>query len=215
MKKLLIPKIDVDTSDIESVAEKLSSLSANRIDTINWPEEYPSKPEVSFKIAHNNDNILLQYEVYENEILGVVTEDNGEVWTDSCAEFFITFDDNSYYNLETTCVGRALLGYRKPGVEAEHASPEIMKSIKRLPSLGFENREKQQGDFRWSLTLIIPATAYWKDRIKTFSGIKARGNFYKCGDNLTTPHFVSWSEIDTPSPSFHQPTFFGQLEFEE
>lgn len=214
MNKLVIPYIDIDTSDIEVVAEKLVSMPANMIDVVNWPAEYPSKPEVSFKIAHNGDSILLQYRVHENEILGVVSEDNGEVWTDSCAEFFISFDDGFYYNLETTCVGRALLGYRKIGASSEHAPLEIMRSIKRLPSLGDGKRNKEQGDFRWALTLVIPHTAYWKDDIETFSGLKARGNFYKCGDNLTIPHFVSWNAIDTPAPSFHQPGFFGELEFD-
>lgn len=215
MKKLIIPRINIDTSDINIVADKLSSLPANKVETINWPLEYPSRPEVFFRIAHNGENILLQYEVHEDEILGVVAEDNGEVWTDSCAEFFITFDEGFYYNLETTCVGRALLGYRKIGVEAVHAPVEIVKSIKRLPSLGFTNREKQKGDFRWTLTLVIPHTAYWKDDLKSFGGLKARGNFYKCGDNLTTPHFVSWTTIETPNPNFHQPGYFGELEFEE
>lgn len=215
MKKLIIPRINIDASDINAVADALSYLDANAVDTVNWPSEYPSKPEVSFKIAHNGENILLQYQVHEDEILGVVAEDNGEVWTDSCAEFFITFDNSCYYNLETTCVGRALLGYRQTGVGAVHAPSDIMESIKRLPGLGFTNREKQKGDFKWVLTLVIPCTAYWKDDIKSFAGLKARGNFYKCGDNLTTPHFVSWTTIDTPSPSFHQPGFFGELEFEE
>lgn len=214
MKKLLIPKIDITASDIEAVSRKLAELPANKIDTINWADAYPSKPEVSFRIAHNGDNILLQYTVHENEILAVVTEDNGEVWTDSCVEFFITLDDAHYYNAEFTCIGKALLGYRDFSGKALHGSEAVMKSIKRLSSLGTENKAKEQGDFHWTLTLVIPRTAYWESDIKTFDGLKARGNFYKCGDNLTTPHFVSWAEIDTPNPSFHQPKFFGELEFE-
>jgi hypothetical protein len=41
-----------------------------------------------------------------------------------------------------------------------------------------------------------------------------RGNFYKCGDELGVPHFVSWTKIKTDSPAFHMPEFFGGLEFE-
>lgn len=214
MKKLIVPKIDINSSDIESVAEKLSALPSHAIDTINWPKEFPSKPQVTFSIAHDGNNILLQYRVHEDEILAAVTEDNGEVWTDSCVEFFLSFDGTHYYNTEVTCIGKALLGYREAGKHAEHGSSEIMKSIKRLPSLGTENRPKEKGDFQWILTLVIPRTAYWKDEIQSFDNMKATGNFYKCGDNLSTPHFVSWTSIDTPNPSFHQPAFFGELEFE-
>jgi len=214
MKKLTIPRINSDTTDIRSVADQLANVSPTPIDVINWLAEYPSKPEVSFRIAHNGDNILLQYQVHENEILGVITEDNGEVWTDSCVEFFITFDNDSYYNIEATCTGKVLLGYRKTGVPAEHGSEEIMGSIQRLSSLGTQVIQKKQGDFHWSLTLVIPKEAFWKTDLKSFDGLKVRGNFYKCGDNLTVPHFVAWTEIDTPSPSFHQPGYFGELVFE-
>jgi len=195
--------------------EKFSSLPEYKIDTINWPEEYPSKPEVTFQIAHNGDNIFLKYRVHENEILGLVGEDNGKVWTDSCVEFFIAFDNEYYYNIETSCIGKTLFGYRKPGIDPIHGSPEIMSLIKRRPSLGSMHREKEQGDFHWTMTLIVPRTAFWKDNIQSFNGIKVKGNFYKCGDNLTVPHFISWTKIDTPSPSFHQPAYFGEIEFEE
>lgn len=215
MSKLNIPKISIDASNIDAVALKLSALPLNKIDVINWPADFPSKPEVGFRIAHNGDNILLQYDVKENEILGAITEDNGEVWTDSCAEMFLTFDEAHYYNLECTCIGKALLGYKDfARTSTLHGSPQVMQSIKRLPSLGTANRPKAQGDFHWTLTLVIPRTAFWESNIASFDGLKIRGNFYKCGDNLTTPHFVAWTKIGTPEPSFHQPSFFGEIEFE-
>lgn len=214
MKKIRIPKIAIDASDIDLVAQRLSTLPANTIDTVNWTDAYPSKPEVTFAIAHNSDNILLQYRVKENEILAAVTADNGEVWTDSCVEAFISFDNAHYYNAEFTCIGKALLGYRPFGGKAIHGASDVMQSILRKSSLGNENREKQTGNFDWVLTLVIPRTAFWETNLKSFDGLNAKGNFFKCGDNLTRPHFVSWTTIDTPNPSFHQPSFFGDLNFE-
>lgn len=214
MKKITVPKIFIDASDLNLVAQTLEALPGNAINTINWADTHPSKPEVAFVMAHNGENILLQYKVKENEILAAVTTDNGEVWTDSCVEMFLSFDNRHYYNAEFTCIGKALLGYRQFGEKAVHASKEIMQSIKRQSSLGTANREKQTGNFDWTLTLVIPCTAFWESNIKSFGGLQAKGNFYKCGDNLTTPHFVSWTTIDTPKPSFHQPSFFGELYFE-
>lgn len=214
MKTLTIPKIDISENDIERAEEQLMLQPLHAIDTLNWADNYPSKPEVGFRIAHNGGNLFLQYVVHENEILAEVTEDNGKVWTDSCVEFFVSFDNAHYYNAEFSCIGKALLGYREFGSKhALHAPTEVMSSIRRLPSLGINSIEKTQGDFRWTLTLIIPASAFWKSGIVSFDNLNAEGNFYKCGDNLTIPHFVSWAPIDTPQPSFHQPLFFGKLVF--
>ena len=41
-----------------------------------------------------------------------------------------------------------------------------------------------------------------------------KANFYKCGDELQTPHFLSWNPIKIENPDFHRPDFFGTLEFE-
>jgi len=46
------------------------------------------------------------------------------------------------------------------------------------------------------------------------NGKTMRANFYKCGDKLQTPHFLSWAPIDLPKPKFHCPEFFGELVFE-
>jgi len=215
-KNLLVKKIDIDASDIEAVSRVLSELCIENIDNVNWPKQFPYKPDVSFRIAHNGENILLQYEVQEDEIRGEVTEDNGPVWNDSCVELFLSFDNQYYYNLETTCIGTTLISYRNAdGSVIQHADSKIMKSIKRLPSLGTKKRAKEQGDFHWTLTLVIPHTVYWKSDIKSFDGIQARGNFYKCGDELTKPHFVSWSPISSVERNFHQPEYFGYIEFEK
>lgn len=81
---LQVPFIKVESINEEEIAAKLATLEHNKIACVNWAKEYPSSPKVSFKIAHNNENLFLQYFVEENEILAEVQEDNGPVWTDSC-----------------------------------------------------------------------------------------------------------------------------------
>ncbi|MFR9165690.1 MAG: carbohydrate-binding family 9-like protein [Dysgonomonas sp.] len=214
-KEIIVPKINIDSISPDSIANSIKELPNNKIECLNWEKTYPYKPEVSFKIAHNGDNIFLQYEVNEQEIMALTEEDNGSVWTDSCVEMFISFDDNSYYNAEFNCTGKALLGYRTIGTKSIRADIEIMQSIKRFPSLGHRIIKSQKGNFNWILTLVIPYTASWMHELKGFSGISAKGNFYKCGNNLTIPHYLSWTEVDTPEPSFHQPQFFGNIRFEK
>jgi hypothetical protein len=41
-----------------------------------------------------------------------------------------------------------------------------------------------------------------------------RANFYKCGDQTSHPHWLTWAEVDCPQPNFHLPRFFDRLAFE-
>jgi hypothetical protein len=72
----------------------------------------------------------------------------------------------------------------------------------------------EEGDFTWTLTVAVPIEAFSLSPVTALSGRTLRANFYKCGDELPTPHFLSWSPIKTPKPSFHEPRFFGDLFFE-
>lgn len=213
---LFVPLIDVaDVNNQALIIESMQSVQENKVSCVNWPSLYPSEPKVSFKMAHNGTHIFLHYFVEENEVLAKTAEDNGPVWTDSCVEFFITFGDSSnYYNAEFSCIGKALLGCRIDKNNADHASTAIMNSIKRYPSLGTETFDKKQGNCKWNLLVVIPVSAYWQSGLTTFSGVKAQGNFYKCGDDLTTPHYLSWNPIKTEKPNFHVPQYFGEISFE-
>ena len=64
------------------------------------------------------------------------------------------------------------------------------------------------------MALIIPAEAFFRTAIIGFDGMRMKGNFYKCGDHLQKPHFLSWNPIHVDRPDFHRPEFFGELVFE-
>ncbi len=183
------------------------------VDVVNW-ESYPYKPNVEAQIAYIDDAILLKFNVKEQAVLARTTEPNGEVWTDSCVEFFISPNCNEeYYNFEFNCIGTPLLRHNKDG-EVIFASDSIMSSIKTSSTLGNKPFEERKGDFEWSLAVVIPFVSLFKHNIDGVKGKTMKINFYKCGDNLTVPHFVSWTKIDTEQPSFHQPAFFGEVVFE-
>lgn len=216
---MIVKRIEVYNIDSrDSIADKMADLEKNPIAFANWikPEVNLHLPQVYFKIAHNGEYLFLHYFVHENEILALTAEDNGSVWTDSCVEFFVSFADSTYYyNAEFSCIGRGLLGYRKNRNDSERAGTDILSTIKRIPSLGVETFGSRVGDFSWNILLIIPASAYWKSGLRNFSGVNARANFYKCGDKLAKPHYLSWKPIDTATPNFHLPQFFGELIFEK
>ena len=160
--------------------------------------------------------MLLHYKVEETCIRAIAEKDNDNVYEDSCCEFFFQQKEGpSYYNLECNCAGTLLLGFRENPQSKEHATPEMLQLIDRWSSLGREKRPLQEGDFHWQLALLVPVAVFFQSNINSLDGIHARCNFYKCGDHLSRPHYLSWQPIRTDKPNFHVPQFFGECQFEE
>lgn len=217
MNKLEVRKIDFVPLIAEKTKDILDSqnINSNKIDCVNWKSEYPYQPDVEFKIAHDRDNIVVHFIVKENEIKATRMNDNEDVWNDSCVEFFISFNNDSfYYNIEANCIGATLVSVGTSKNDRKHLTNNEVRKIKRYASLGYSTIEGNNSYQEWELSLIIPKEVFILSDIESFSGVQARGNFYKCGDELKTPHFLSWNAINTDSPNFHVPTFFGKINFE-
>lgn len=213
---MIVPKIYTDCTEAASlplIFDK-EKLSFHSIETVDWAETYPYKPKVQFRIAHTDDKILIHYQVNEKNIRAKYVEDNDPVWTDSCVEFFsIPGDDDIYYNIECNCIGTILLAAGRERNNREQAPQSLLNLIKRWSSLGHEAFSEQKGDYSWQVALVIPYAAFFKHHIQSLDGTTIKANFYKCGDELETPHFLSWSPIKITKPDFHRPDFFGNLEF--
>lgn len=217
-KNLVVKKIVCTASPKGEAVPALldaNNITFHPIDVVNW-KEYPYKPEVCFRIAHTGKEILLHYKVKEASVRAVADKDNGRVWEDACVEFFVSPDgDNSYYNFECNCIGNLLIQGGVVNGSRPMATPEILAMVKRWSSLGNKPFEERVGECCWELTMVIPVTALFKHSLNSLNGKKMKGNFYKCGDKLQTPHFLSWSPINLERPMFHCPRFFGMLTFEE
>ena len=211
MKTITVPKITA-TTDIENIFD---SLPSHTIACCNWPKEFPYTPKASFKLFHDGKTLYIKFEVTENDIQATVTEDQGRTWTDPCVEFFVSPNGNlDYYNFECTCTGKLLLAWHPADAPKEPADKAVLDSVKRNPSLGIAPFALRNGEHSWSVIEEIPATALFRSNIDNFDGKEMTANFYKCGDELPTPHFISWNPIEWEGPSFHRPEQFGKLIFE-
>ncbi len=212
MKTINVPKI-TQAEDLDKI---FATLPEHTIGSCNWPEQFPYTPEAAFRIFHDGKNVYIKFTVTENDIKAAVTEDQGRTWTDPCVEFFVSPQGNlDYYNFECTCIGKLLLAWHPADAPKEAASMNVINSVKRFPSLGTEPFELRKGEHSWSVIEIIPATALFRSGIESFDGKEMGANFYKCGDELPTPHFLSWNPIEWAEPSFHRPEQFGKLIFEQ
>ncbi|MDE6703520.1 MAG: hypothetical protein K2K00_07575 [Muribaculaceae bacterium] len=213
-KSIVVKRLEIPIVDVAAVSAALdrAEIPFHKIENVNWTD-YPYCPEVRFRIAHTGDSLLLNYRVTEDAVRAAAQADNGPVWEDSCVEFFITFDGCRYQNVECNCVGTVLSAVGPDRGHREFLTQELLDGIKRHSSLNSVNLPSA-GPVSWEVSLIIPVATYRAFGLKSFSGITARCNFYKCGDRLPTPHFLSWNPIGTPSPDFHCPEYFGEIRFE-
>ena len=180
-----------------------------------WPKypEYYDMPKVSFKIAHGNDCVFLKYDVEEHEVLARYRKTNDPVYKDSCVEFFIAFgDDKAYYNLEFNRLGTCLGGFGIPGETRASLPVELLETVRYERGI-VQTPGGAKPTINWTLTLAIPLPVFRFHQINSLKGRKCRVNFYKCGDDLTQPHYLAWNNIVAPKPDFHQPDFFGAAEF--
>ena len=219
-KGILVPKVPAciqDAKDIPALLDK-ENIQEIPIACVNWPEDFPYRPEVSFRIAHTGDAILLHFKVTEACVRAVAGEDNGPVWKDACVEFFLSPEGNDvYYNIESNCVGNILLHHGKKGEKRPAAPQQTIDRIQRWSSLGrepIEYRTGEDGTLSWEYAERIPKEVFAESGIDTFDGKVMTANFYKCGDDLPTPHYLSWKPITLEKPQFHCPEFFGKLQFQ-
>ena len=171
--------------------------------------------EAAFSIRHDGNSIHLFYQVTESHVRAINTAFNGPVWEDSCVEFFFSpnTERKDYYNFEFNAIGTMLGGYGPDRNQRERLPESVLKQVETFPSLGREPIEGIHGETTWSLQVRIPLNTLVFSKIENLSGLDAHANFYKCGDKLDQPHFLSWKPVLNPTPDFHTTRYFGQLSF--
>ena len=214
MKRLKVPYLAaLNASDLPSAGLLMEGKAQREyIDHVNWPEEYPYKPTVVFDIARSDSYLFIRYIVEGNSLKAVYDQDNSPVYQDSCVEFFMKkMGENEYMNFEFNCIGTCDAAHRTSRDAKVSLSEGEYKAIRRYSSIEGKPFDEKKGVYSWELLVAIPFEVMGLDPANLPE--KILGNFYKCADNTDSPHYVSWNPIDTPSPDFHRPEFFGEIFF--
>ncbi|MBD1429316.1 MULTISPECIES: carbohydrate-binding family 9-like protein [Sphingobacterium] len=207
MSSLEVPKIHIPSITMESLKFVFKELEWHAIDQAPWANEYPYQPDVKFQIAYDKEHIFIHYDVKEEFVKASYIRPNENVWEDSCVEFFLSLDGKeTYYNFEFNALGTGLIGYGS-AVKSERtrlsaAQIELVDTYIQVKNI--------KGSKEWESYLVIPTSLF---NAVSLEGQTYHANFYKCGDGLPQPHFLAWSTIDLPKPNFHQPQFFGEINF--
>lgn len=221
-KTLVVHEVVFDTPApttemIDSMFVK-ENVPFNNIDTENW-EGYDYKPTVKFRMAYSKDELYLQYYVKEPVVKAVYGCDTGALpYKDSCLEFFsIPAGDSIYYNLELNCIAKGTFAGGAKRTERTRFGEEVLSKIRRSSTLGSEPfgiKENHEKPFEYTVTAAIPLEVFGLSRVEPLKGRTIRANFYKCGDEMPEPHYLSWNPIGTEQPNFHTPEYFGYIKFE-
>ncbi len=206
-KKLQIPYIEIPGAAGE--LEKHGVVVD--IKEINWPD-FSYHPEVVLFCGYTSKEILLKYSVNENHVRAVNNEINSEVYKDSCVEFFISTGDTWFYNFEFNCIGTSYAAYGKRG-DREILDEDVVSRIRTESTLGNKAIPTREIDRSWELNIAIPFSIFQENEFQSPEEHTFYANFYKCGDELPRPHYLSWNPITTEKPDFHQPKYFGEIRF--
>jgi hypothetical protein len=163
-------------------------------------------------------------------VLAKYTKLQDPVYKDSCVEAFVRpqphkagLDGGGYFNFEINAGGTMLITYigdsrrgpdKKFGhcIELTEADIAAVRVETTMPKV--VNPERQ-GPLDWSVLLTLPL-----ETLERFTGplpklgkdVNWDANFYKCADNTSRPHWLSWSPVGAIL-NFHQPAQFGHLRF--
>ncbi|MDB5150786.1 MAG: Carbohydrate-binding family 9 [Mucilaginibacter sp.] len=207
MKFLNIPFISQEACAYEKT-------TLHTIDYEPWNAEKTISCAAAFSIFHFDDGIHLKFSVTEPFLRVRKRKLNGEVHRDNCVEFFIAFDqDTSYYNFEFNCLGSVKGAYGKSRVHRKFLPSRLLKAVEDNICISMDNLSKDRS-IKWDISIILPVGVFCYHEKKSLSGETCSVNFAKCGDNLPKPHFLSWVQIVSEKPDFHQPTAFGKVKFE-
>jgi len=185
------------------------------------PESSKHRPVTRAKMLYSPDGILGLFQVKDQYIRCTRSQFQDEVYKDSCVEFFVQpGPDRGYFNFEFNCGGTLLASYILDSARTENGfkdfvrlTPEAGKQISIFHSMPKIVDPEIINTATWYIDFFIPYSVLetYTGPVKPEKGDVWRGNFYKCGDETSHPHWASWAPVD--ELNFHLPDNFGILRF--
>ena len=207
--------------EINAVWDKAPWTGIKSLQLTHYMGEKPEHfPFTEAKIAYDNLAIYVIFRVKDRYVKAVTSTHQGPVYKDSCVEFFFSPDDNStdgYFNLEMNCGGTMLFHHQVlPRTNQVHVAEEDIQLVEVAHSLPEIVDPEIEEETTWCVEYRIPFSvlASYHDFPIPENGTSWRANLYKCADDTSHPHWLTWAPIDLPGPDFHQPDFFGTLKFQ-
>lgn len=201
-----------------------ASAATARIDHFH-PKSSPHRPRTEVKVLYDSSHLYLFFRVADRYVRCLTTRYQGPVSADSCVEFFVQpRPTGGYFNFEMNCGGTLLLYYiedpRRVGNGFARYRPVDragLKGMRVYHSLPPVVEPEATDPVVWKLEYSIPLSLFepylGESPRPDAAGRPWRGNFYKCAEVNSHPHWAAWSPIGERL-DFHCPEHFGLLHFD-
>jgi hypothetical protein len=179
-------------------------------------------PRVEARLIHNTRTLFLLFNVHDRYVRSVHTQYQDAVCRDSCVEFFVEpVPAKGYFNFEVNAGGTLHLSYIEDprrganGFRKWESIPmSIGQSVRVRTTLPAVVEPEMTEPVNWLAKLSIPLEVFehYVGPLTLAPGTRWRGNFYKCADDTSHPHWASWAPLGEQL-NFHQPKYFAPVEF--
>jgi hypothetical protein len=179
------------------------------------------RPTTESRLLYDDESLTGCFRVADRYVRSVCTQANGPVHLDSCVEFFVQpRAARGYFNFEFNAGGTLHAGYiidparTATGFKSFHLlDPSLLRRIEVAGSLPGVVEPERPEPTAWQLAFRIPFAVLENEAgpLGDVAGDTWRGNFFKCADATSHPHWAAWSPV--PVRNFHLPECFGELRF--
>lgn len=196
---------EIDGKVFDPAQEPFCALEYARVDSYVWdPDGYC--PEARAYVARTDEGLLVLMCAREEKTYAVETHIGGDVYRDSCLEFFLMGRpscNEDYINFEVNVNGVPHIG-----LGAGRPNRRVLKEI----PAGMRISHSVHAGQWWAVCYNIP-DAFIREMLGGELEETVRANFYKCDESIH-PHFGSWNPVRSAEPDFHRPESFGLLKLE-
>jgi hypothetical protein len=194
--------------------------TANTLEIRNFlPQSSAHRPVTAARLLYDAAGVHGIFFVKDRYVRCVGSGYFADVWKDSCVEFFVQPKlNNGYFNFEFNCGGAHLCNHI---MDWTRTSQGFKSCVKIPPALGRQVAIQSSlppivdpeiaDPIDWTLQFFIPFAIFesFLGPVRPLGGEVWRGNFFKCAEEISHPHWAAWSAVD--EFNFHLPRCFGNL----
>lgn len=179
-------------------------VPALHVDTVLWAPDCGIR--MTQQLCYDETAFYVRQQAKEPIIRAEHFTPLSPVCEDSYMEFFFSLGaDDRYFNFEinpNACFEIGFGLYRENRIRICHKTEhEAFHPVCKRTLDGWTAEYRIPIEF---LRLFYPA-------YQLEPGVRFRANCYKCGDLTVHQHYLSWNPVETRTPDFHRPEFFGQM----
>ena len=187
------------------------------------PESSDHRPITHARVLYDAERLYVMFRVEDQYVRCLTTDYQGPVYEDACVEFFVRpRQDKGYFNFEMNCGGALLLrNVTDPTrigdelTEFTNVPWRLASQIRVFHSMPQVVEPEIEDHVTWIVEYSVPFALFEEviGPLGDVAGQEWRGNFFKCAETNSHPHFASWAPIG-PELNFHQPDCFAPIRFE-